>query len=164
MTDTLQVTTIEKKPLVAAIYARVSTESQERQATIASQIDEIKKRIQADNNSLNEENVFIDDGWSGELLERPSLDALRNAVKDQKFQVLYVYDLGRLSRDFLNQLILLDEIKKTEVKFISLHDINATNDGEVFTRNVMGLFHDREKKLPSVCGAVSCIRRETAIL
>lgn len=131
---------------IAALYARVSTGRQEREETIESQIAEIKERIKQDECVLPENLVFIDDGWSGSLLARPDLDRMRDAAKDGEFEVLYIYDLGRLSRDFLNQLILIDELKKLEVQLISLHDINPESDEELFLQRVMGLFHDYERR------------------
>jgi len=131
---------------IAALYARVSTQKQEKEETIESQIAEIRTRIELDGYVLPSEHVFVDDGWSGELLDRPELDRLRDAIRGKGFEALYVYDLGRLSRNFLNQLILIEEIKKAEVKLVSLHDINAENEEQLFARNVMGLFHDFERK------------------
>jgi len=130
---------------IAALYARVSTGNQEKQETILSQVAEIKERISKDGLMLGENLSFYDEGWTGSVLARPELDKLRDAVKSKLFQVLYVYDLGRLSRDFLNQLILKKEIEDTGVKIISLHDINNETPESGFAQNVMGLFHDYER-------------------
>jgi site-specific DNA recombinase len=89
--------------LIAGLYARVSSEKQEQEQTIDSQIDEIASEIERDGNILSSENTFIDDGWSGTMLERPSLDKMRDAAKEGRFQILYVYDRGRLSRVFVHQ-------------------------------------------------------------
>ncbi len=122
---------------IAAFYARVSSDSQEKQETIASQIAEIKERIKRDGNMLDESNQFIDDGWSGELLDRPALDAMRDAMARKAFEILYVYDLGRLSRMYINQLLLIEEIKIIGIKLVSLHDINAETDEQEFGQRVM---------------------------
>ena len=127
------------------MYARVSTGRQENEATIESQIDEIKSRIASDGHILPAENVFLDDGWTSDLLARPALDLLRDAIKVKTIQVVYVYDLGRLSRDFLNQLILIDEIKNAEIPLVSLHDINPENTEQILLQRVTGLFYDYER-------------------
>ena len=106
---------------------------------------EIKERISKDDLMLGENLSFGDEGWSGSILARPELDRLRDAVKNKLFEVLYVYDLGRLSRDFLNQLILKREIEEAGIKIISLHDINNETPESGFAQNVMGLFHDYER-------------------
>jgi len=130
---------------IAALYARVSTGNQEKQETILSQVAEIKERIVKDGLMLGDSLSFYDEGWTGSVLARPGLDRLRDAVKNKLFQVLYVYDLGRLSRDFLNQMILKKEIEDAGVKIISLHDINNETPESGFAQNVMGLFHDYER-------------------
>jgi site-specific DNA recombinase len=130
---------------IAALYARVSTGNQEKQETIHSQVAEIKERIVKDGLMLGESLSFYDEGWTGSVLARPGLDRLRDAVKSKLFQVLYVYDLGRLSRDFLNQMILKKEIEEAGVKIISLHDINNETPESGFAQNIMGLFHDYER-------------------
>ena len=130
---------------ISALYARVSTGNQEKQETILSQVAEIKERIVKDGLMLGDNLAFYDDEWSGSVLARPELDKLRDAVKSKLFQVLYVYDLGRLSRDFLNQLILKKEIEDAGIKIVSLHDINNETPESGFAQNVMGLFHDYER-------------------
>jgi len=130
---------------IAGYYARVSTGRQENEATIESQIDELKERVKSDKNTLLPEFEFKDDGWTGTILARPGLDALRDVVKQKEIKVLYVYDLGRLSRDFTYQLLLLKEFEDEGLKVTSLHDINPENGEQNFMRNIMGAFHDYER-------------------
>ncbi len=137
--------TEDKTPLVAALYARVSTGRQENEATIESQLDEITKRVEADGNILPEQNKFIDDGWTSEMLARPALDKVRDAAKEGKFQILYVYDRGRLSRIFFHQEIVISELADRDISFISLHNINATNPEERVMQSMQGVFDEYEK-------------------
>lgn len=48
-----------KQPLIAGLYGRVSTGRQEDEATIESQIAEIKARIEAGGNTLPSGNIFL---------------------------------------------------------------------------------------------------------
>lgn len=130
---------------VAAFYARVSTPGQEKEQTIASQIAEIEEKAKQDGNIIGQNFRFIDDGWTSEMLARPALDLLRDAAKNKTFEVLYLYDLGRLSRIFLNELILKNEIKESGIEIISLHDINGDTPESKLGQDVMGLFHDYER-------------------
>lgn len=130
---------------IAALYARVSTSNQEKEETILSQIAEIDQKAKQDGHIIPEKCRFIDNGWSGAVLERPALDELRDAIKDKVFQILYVYDLGRLSRDFLNQLILRKEFTEAGIEIISLHDINGNNPETQMLQNIMGAYHDYER-------------------
>jgi len=134
-----------KQSQVAALYARVSTSRQEQQATIESQIEETKRRILSDGNIIPPEHIYIDNGWSGEIIERPSLDAMRDAATEGHFKLLYVYDRGRLSRRFVHQEVILDELREKEVEFISLHDIEAKTPEEMMMQSMMGIFHEYER-------------------
>jgi len=145
MNDTIQPIINTKAPLIAAIYARVSTGKQEHEETIESQIDELKKRIEADKNTLPLENIFVDDGWTGKLLQRPALDKMRDAGTSGRFQILYVYDRGRLSRVFTYQEIVLEELRDRDIVFVSLHDINALTPEERVLQSMQGVFHEYER-------------------
>lgn len=133
------------KSLIVALYARVSTGHQEQEETIGSQIDEIKLRIASDGNILPSENVFMDDGWSGSLMQRPGLDAMRDTAIAGKFQVLYVYDRGRLSRIFAHQEIIIEELLDRGINFVTLHDIEAITDEGRVMQAMQGVFHEYER-------------------
>src|SRR3954463_12795735 len=75
----------------AAIYARVSTERQERQQTIDSQIDRLRAWARSTEYDLSKGHVFRDEGYSGARLDRPGLDALRDAVRDREVDIIGVY-------------------------------------------------------------------------
>jgi site-specific DNA recombinase len=62
-----------------ALYARVSSESQARDKTIASQITALRERIAADGFPLEPDHSYMDEGYSGSILSRPALERLRDA-------------------------------------------------------------------------------------
>jgi len=128
-----------------AFYARVSTARQEQEETIESQIAEIEGKIKQDGNIVLPNLKFIDDGWSGGLLARPALDKLRDSARNKEFNVLYVYDRGRLARDFVYQEIVLMELKDLEIEFVSLHDIEAKTAEQEVMQKMQGVFHDYER-------------------
>lgn len=130
---------------IAAIYARVSTARQEEQETIDSQLAELRSRIKADGCELSEENVFLDDGWTGTTLERPSLDAMRDAAANGQFEVLYVYDRGRLSRMYAYQEIIIEELANKQIEFVTLHDVAAKTPEEHVLQAMQGVFHEYER-------------------
>jgi hypothetical protein len=66
------------EPDRVAIYARVSSDRQARDGTIASQVEALRQRVSADALSLSESMCFIDDGYSGSTLIRPQLERLRD--------------------------------------------------------------------------------------
>lgn len=134
-----------KQALIAALYGRVSTGRQENEATIESQIDEVKARIAADGNILPENNIFVDDGWTGEMLQRPALDAMRDAGLAGQFQILYVYDRGRLARKFAYQEIVIEELNDHNIQFVTLKDVNAVTPEEHVLQAMQGVFAEYER-------------------
>lgn len=130
---------------IAGLYARVSTARQEEQETIDSQLSELRSRIKADACELPEENVFLDDGWTGTTLERPALDAMRDGAGAGQFEVLYVYDRGRLSRMYAYQEIIIEELANKQIEFVTLHDVSAKTPEEHVLQAMQGVFHEYER-------------------
>jgi len=130
---------------IAALFTRVSTASKEKQETIDSKVSEIRARIIKEDKDLGDENIFVDDGWTGEMLERPGLDAMRDAALNGQFQVLYVYDRGRLSRIFAYQEIIIEELTNRDIEFITLHDLAAKTPEEHVLQAMQGVFHEYER-------------------
>ena len=96
----------------AAIYARVSTERQERQQTIDSQLAALRAWAETGGHELSDRHVFRDEGYSGSRLDRPGLDALRDAVRDGEVEVLGVLVPDRLARKYAYQVLLLEEFRR----------------------------------------------------
>src|SRR3954466_7481151 len=114
----------------AAIYARVSTERQERQQTIDSQLAALRAWAEAQGHSLVEQHVFRDEGYSGSRLDRPGLDGLRDAVRDAAIDVVAVLSPGRLARKYAYQVLLLEEFRRAgcEVAFLPRPISDDPND------------------------------------
>jgi len=129
----------------AALYARVSTEIQKDEGTISAQINEVKVAIRKDGDILLEDCIYKDEGWSGAFLERPELDRLRQDAKEGKFDIIYVYDRGRLARKFVYQELVIEELASHKVAFKSLHDVNGETIEDHFMGGVMGMFHEYER-------------------
>src|SRR6266487_4539900 len=104
----------------AAIYARVSTERQERDQTIDSQLAAPCTWVQQQGYALLPEHLFTDAGYSGARLDRPGLDRLRDGVREGEFDTLAVYSPDRLARKYAYQVLLLEEFRKAgcEVAFV----------------------------------------------
>lgn len=115
----------------AAIYCRVSTEEQARSGySIPDQIAKCTKKAYID--GATEVIEYIDDGYSGEFMERPALDALRNDIRSDIIKLVVVYDLDRLSRETDHLLILVKEIeRKAKLVFVT-NEYAKTPAGELF--------------------------------
>ena len=108
-----------------AIYARVSTESQEARGTIGSQLEVLRKRVAAEGHQLVAE--YRDDGCSGARLDRPGLDALRDAAEAGLLDAVWCLSPDRLARMYAYQVIVLDELARHGVA-VRFHDTPALTD------------------------------------
>lgn len=98
-----------------ALYARVSTARQEQKQTIASQLAALEQAANAMHLTVPAHRRYVDEGFSGARLDRPGLDALRDAAADGLLDLVLVYCPDRLARSFVYQHVLLEELTKRGV-------------------------------------------------
>ena len=122
----------------AAIYARVSTERQERQQTIDSQLDALRAWAEAANHELTDAHVFRDEGYSGSRLDRPGLDALRDAVRDGEVDVVAVLAPDRLARRYAYQVLLLEEFRRAGCAVEFLNRAISDDPGDQLLLQIQG--------------------------
>ncbi len=89
-----------REDLRIAIYARVSSEQQAGDNTIASQLAALYARASADGLTLLPEHRFADDGYSGATLVRPGLESLRDLAASGALDRVYVHSPDRLARRY----------------------------------------------------------------
>jgi len=131
--------------LTAAIYARVSSERQAREGTIASQLRDLHIRTEVDGMTPPPELVFVDDGYSGSSLVRPALEKLRDTAAAGGFDRLYVHCPDRLARDFADQIVLIDELHRAGVEILFLNcNTDASPEGELLLQ-VQGVIAQYER-------------------
>lgn len=116
--------------ITPALYARVSSEKQAQENTIASQLEALKDRVLADGFSLLEEYQFIDNGYSGSNLVRPALEKLRDQVYSGIIDKIYIHSPDRLSRKYAYQMILIEEFEKCGAEVIFLNYDRADDNPE----------------------------------
>src|SRR5664279_4551554 len=109
----------------AAIYARVSTDSQQQRGTIGSQLAVLRERLAAEGDELVAE--FCDDGHSGARLDRPGLDSLRDAAEAGVIERIWCLSPERLARVYAYQVIVLDELARHRVQ-VAFADAPAIDD------------------------------------
>ncbi len=129
----------------AALYARVSTEQQAQEDTIASQLDLLRRRIQADGLTVAQELQFADDGYSGETFRRPALERLRDTAAAGAIDRIYIECPDRLARDYPYQMVVVDELRRQGVEVVFLnHDLDESPEGRLLLQ-VQGIIAEYER-------------------
>ncbi|HLN63625.1 MAG TPA: recombinase family protein, partial [Symbiobacteriaceae bacterium] len=127
----------------AAVYLRVSTEDQAQKYSLGAQREACCRRAR----ELGAESVaeYVDPGVSGELLERPGLTALREAVLEGRVDLVVVLDPDRLARKLGLQILLTEELERAGVRldFVEFEWKN-TAEGQLYY-HMRGAFAQYEK-------------------
>jgi site-specific DNA recombinase len=131
--------------LRAAIYARVSSERQVKEHTIASQLDALKRRIAQDGLTCDPELCFVDDGYTGESLIRPALDRLRDQAAAGAIDRVYVLCPDRLARKYAYQVLIVDELVRCGVEAVFLTNPLGNNPEENLLLQVQGMIAEYER-------------------
>ena len=131
---------------VAAIYARVSSERQRQEQTIASQTVGLRELAATRGLLVTEDLVFEDEGFSGAILQRPALERLRDRAADGAFAVLLCHAPDRLARRYAYQVLLLEEFQRVgvEVIFAKEPERGATPEDELL-RQFQGMISEYER-------------------
>src|SRR5260370_14105021 len=105
----------------AAIYARVSSDRQKENHTIASQTAALIEDAQTHAYSVPPEWVFQDEGYSGAILVRPGLEALRDLSAEGQIAAVLGYSPERLSPQYAYQVLLSEELSRCGGELIFLN-------------------------------------------
>ncbi len=113
----------------AVLYARVSTEDQEKGYSLPTQIEACRKY--AEEHEMTVVEVFTED-YTGTLMDRPELDKLRDLLTKDTIEGVIVYDLDRLARRAVHQMLLEEEFGKagTRVYYV-VGDYADTDEGRL---------------------------------
>lgn len=116
-----------------ALYVRVSTEDQARKGySLDDQISACRAHLATLGYTTNIKE-YIDDGYSGEFLERPGLETLRADLCKSTITAIAIYDPDRLSRNLINQLLIADEIEKANATLTFVTgDYDCSPEGRLF--------------------------------
>jgi DNA invertase Pin-like site-specific DNA recombinase len=131
----------------AALYARVSTDKQEREETVASQVALLQQTAAAHGYEVLPGNVFIDDGISGTRLDRPALDRLRDLAVEGAFEVMLVTAPDRLARRYAYQVVLVEEFIRGGCEVVFVHQSLGASPEEQMLLQMQGVFAEYERAL-----------------
>ena len=129
----------------AAIYARVSSDRQKEENTIASQTAALKKFAHTHGFIVPEEWVFEDDGYSGASLVRPGLEKIRDLAAEGPIQTDLVYSPDRLSRKYAYQVLLTEEFGRYGVDTVFIRAPQSSTPEDQLLLQFQGMIAEYER-------------------
>jgi site-specific DNA recombinase len=136
------------RPLrVAAIYARVSTERQEKEQTVDSQLDALYRAAGEGVYEVAPSHVFVDEWRSGAHLDRPGLDRLRDLASEGTFEAVLISSPDRLARHYAYQVLVMEELQRTGCEVVFLNHAFGETPEERMLLQIQGVFAEYERAL-----------------
>src|SRR6266446_6143531 len=129
----------------AAIYARVSSDRQKENHTIASQTAALIEYAQKNGYSVPPEWVFQDEGYSGAILVRPRLEALRDLAAEGQIAAALIYSPDRLSREYAYQVLLSEELARCGVEIVFLKSPASGSPEDQLVVQFQGMIAEYER-------------------
>jgi len=132
--------------LVAA-YARVSSDKQEKEQTIDSQVDALRRAAEERGWRLLPDLVCTDDGRSGATLARPGLDRLRDLIAEGTCAAVLVCSPDRLARNYAYQVLVIDEFRRAGCEVVFLNHAFGDSPEQQMLLQMQGVFAEYERAL-----------------
>ena len=129
----------------AAIYARVSSDRQKEEQTIASQTAALLEYAEAHGYTVPSEWIFQDEGYSGSILVRPSLERLRDLASEGSIEAVLIYSPDRLSRKYAYQVLLMEEFARQGVEVLFIQSPQAATPEEHLLVQLQGMIAEYER-------------------
>lgn len=130
-----------------AVYVRVSTARQAQAQTIDQQLERLRTHLQAQDVALDDSAIFRDDGRSGATLNRPGLDRLRDAVRAGEVGRVLVTDPDRLSRNYVQMMVLLQELERFGCQVVFLDRPMGRDPQDQLLLQIRGAVAEYERTL-----------------
>jgi site-specific DNA recombinase len=130
---------------IAAIYARVSSDKQREEGTIASQTAALVDFARSRGYQVPTEWVFEDEGYSGASLVRPGLERVRDLAAEGQIEAMLVYSADRLSRKYAYQILLIEELARHGVDTVFLKAPQAATAEDQLLVQFQGMIAEYER-------------------
>jgi site-specific DNA recombinase len=131
----------------AAMYVRVSTQGQVETQTIKQQIVRLKEHIKDQGWLIDPAHIYRDDGHSGAKLDRPGLDSLRDRAAFCEFDVVVITDPDRLARNYVHQVLVMDELEQRGVRIEFLDRPMSDDPHDKLLLQIRGAVAEYERTL-----------------
>jgi site-specific DNA recombinase len=131
---------------VAAIYARVSSDKQKEENTIASQTTALVEFARNNNGyDVPAEWIFEDEGFSGASLVRPGLERLRDLAAEGQVEAILVYAPDRLSRKYAYQILLIAVFARNGVETVFIKAPKSATPEDQLLLQFQGMIAEYER-------------------
>src|ERR1700690_1256721 len=130
---------------MAAIYARVSSEQQREEHTIASQTTALIEFAKSHDLEGPKEGGCEDEGFSGAILERPGLERVRDLAAEGQIQAVLAYAPDRLSRKYAYQILLIEEFARHGVETLFVRSPQGTSAEDQLLVQFQGMIAEYER-------------------
>lgn len=104
-----------------AVYARFSTDKQNPRS-IEDQLRVCREHVERMGGALADELIFADAGISGTSTIRPGFQALHEAVRTRRVDVIVTEDLSRIGRDIANNAQTLKQFASWGARLLAIND------------------------------------------
>ena len=124
-------------------------QKQKEGETIESQIEVLREFAKNERYEIPENWIFLDNGVSGSILQRPALDELRDMIRIESVEAILIHAPDRLSRNYPHQLLLLEEFRRHGVKvcFVKNPPLQGNNPEAIMMNHFQGIFAEYERAL-----------------
>jgi site-specific DNA recombinase len=129
----------------AVIYARVSSDKQKDENTIASQTAALREFARQHGFAVPDEWVIEDEGYSGATLIRPGLEKVRDLAAEGQIDAVLVYSPDRLSRKYAYQVLLLEELGRNNVRTLFVKAPQTTTPEDQLLVQFQGMIAEYER-------------------
>jgi site-specific DNA recombinase len=130
---------------IAAIYARVSSDQQKEEKTIASQTAARIEFARQENYQVPDEWVFEDEGYSGAHLIRPGLERIRDLAAEGQIQAVLALSPDRLSRKYAYQVLLTEELARHGVDMVFIKAPHSGTPEDQLLLQFQGMIAEYER-------------------
>src|SRR6185437_9961201 len=130
---------------IAAIYARVSSDKQREEGTIASQTAALIDFARSHGYQVPADWVFEDEGYSGASLVRPGLERVRDLAAEGRIEAVLVHAPDRLSRRYAHQILLIEKFARVGVEALFVRSPRATTPEDQLLLKFQGMIAEYER-------------------